>query len=125
MCQPTDLNLEIKNKTGEAKRGAKQKSWGAMAHPAPPLRIATDGIVVTVDATMFRSQEKVNTVDAIAHTGKKYFSPSTKLTETFQKHRGGFQQLSNYSQANLTGKKRTCCISESFIFSKIKHNFSK
>jgi len=33
LCQPIDLKLEIKNKTG----GAKQKSGGAMAHPGLPL----------------------------------------------------------------------------------------
>jgi len=37
MCQPNELKREIKKKTGEAKRGAKQKSGGAMAHPVPSL----------------------------------------------------------------------------------------
>ena len=37
ICQPNELNREIKKKTGECKRGAKQKSGGSMAHPKPPL----------------------------------------------------------------------------------------
>jgi len=41
VCQPDKLKREIKKKTGGAKRGAKQKSGVAMAHQAPPLRIAT------------------------------------------------------------------------------------
>jgi len=40
-CQPNELKREIKKKTGGAKRGVKQTSEGSMAHPAPPLRIAT------------------------------------------------------------------------------------
>jgi len=33
ICQPNELKREIKKKTG----GAKQKTWGAMAHPSTPL----------------------------------------------------------------------------------------
>jgi len=33
ISQPNELKREIKKKTG----GAKQKSWGAMAHPGFPL----------------------------------------------------------------------------------------
>jgi len=37
ICQPNELEQEIKKKTGGAKQGAKQKSGGPMAHPGPPL----------------------------------------------------------------------------------------
>ena len=37
ICQPNELEQEIMKKLG----GGQAKIWGAMAHPAPPLRIAT------------------------------------------------------------------------------------
>ena len=37
ICQPNELQREIKKKTGGA-----SKIWGAMAHPGP-LTIATEG----------------------------------------------------------------------------------
>ena len=36
ICQPNELKREIKKHTGGAKRGAKQTSGEAMAHPGPP-----------------------------------------------------------------------------------------
>jgi len=47
MCQPNEIKREIKKKTGRAKREAKQKSRGDMAHPGPPLRIATGHQIFT------------------------------------------------------------------------------
>jgi len=35
ICQPNQLKREINKKTGGAKRGAKQKSGEAIAHPGP------------------------------------------------------------------------------------------
>jgi len=40
-CQQKELKLEIRKKTGRAKRRAKQKSGGGHGPPSPPLRIAT------------------------------------------------------------------------------------
>ena len=37
ICQPNELKREIKKKTGGGKRGAKQKTGEAMAHPGPRL----------------------------------------------------------------------------------------
>jgi len=37
ICQPNELKREINKKIGGSKRGAKQKSGEATAHPGPPL----------------------------------------------------------------------------------------
>ena len=37
ICQPNEFKQRATQKTREAKRGAKQKSGRAMAHPALPL----------------------------------------------------------------------------------------
>jgi len=46
ICQPNKLKWEIKKTTDGAKRGAKQKSGGAMAHPGPPLESPLDSNAV-------------------------------------------------------------------------------
>jgi len=45
MRQSSELEREIKQKTGGDKQGASQKSVRAMAHPAP-LRTAAGGVQV-------------------------------------------------------------------------------
>jgi len=50
ICRPNELEPEIKQKTGEGKLGASQKSGGHGGPPRLPLRIAT--------ACMWREQAK-------------------------------------------------------------------
>jgi len=48
ICQPNELKREIKKKTGGGQTGGQAKIWGAMAHPGPPLRIATVGAIANL-----------------------------------------------------------------------------